>query len=43
MRKSTAALGSILFFLMAPATVAGYVPWRITHWQVAHPLLYGRA
>lgn len=43
MRKSTAALGSILFFVMAPATVAGYVPWRITHWHVAYPLLYGRA
>lgn len=43
MRKSTAAVGSILFFFIAPATVAGGIPWWLTRWQVAHPLPYGRA
>lgn len=35
MRKPTAILGSMLFFLIAPATVAGIVPWWITRWRVA--------
>ncbi len=43
MRKSTAVVGSVLFFLIAPASVAGVIPWWLTRWQVAHPLPYGRA
>lgn len=43
MRRSTAAVGSVLFFLIAPATVAGVIPWWLTRWQVAQPLAYGRA
>ena len=43
MNRSTAAAGSLLFFLAAPAIVAGVIPWWLTRWQVAHPLPYGRA
>ena len=34
MRKSGAILGSVVFFLVAPATVAGLVPFWLTRWQV---------
>lgn len=34
MRKAAAVAGTGLFLLIAPGTVAGYVPWRITHWKV---------
>ncbi len=27
------ALGSALFFLLAPGVVAGLVPWLLTHWE----------
>jgi protein-S-isoprenylcysteine O-methyltransferase Ste14 len=32
------ALGAILFFLVAPGMVAGYVPYRLTRWQTASSL-----
>lgn len=32
MRKRTAALGSALFFLLAPGVFAGVVPWLLTRW-----------
>lgn len=32
-------LGSIAFFVLAPGTVAFWVPWRITRWEMAPPLL----
>lgn len=35
MRKLGAILGSLIFFLLAPGTVAGFVPWWITGWQSA--------
>lgn len=35
MRKSSAALGSAIFFLLAPATVAGLIPYWITGWRMA--------
>ena len=38
MRRSTAALGSTLFFAVAPSMVAGVIPWWITRWRVLHPL-----
>ena len=41
MRRSTAALGSLLFFLIVPGTVAGVVPWALTRWEVETPLLFG--
>lgn len=38
-RRLKALLGSLLFFCLAPATVAGYVPWTLTRWRVEPPLL----
>jgi protein-S-isoprenylcysteine O-methyltransferase Ste14 len=32
-------VGTIVFFVLAPGTFGFYVPWRITHWHVAPPLL----
>jgi protein-S-isoprenylcysteine O-methyltransferase Ste14 len=37
MRRFWASLGSVLFFLIAPGTVAGLVPWWITRWQLGAP------
>jgi len=39
MSKTTAILGSALFFVVAPATLAGFVPWWITHWEFRSPFL----
>src|SRR5262245_61511145 len=33
--------GSILFFVIAPGTVAFYIPWSLTRWRVQPPLLDG--
>jgi protein-S-isoprenylcysteine O-methyltransferase Ste14 len=33
-RKTTAALGSIVFFMLAPGVVAGVIPWWLTGWEV---------
>jgi len=38
-RQVLAVLGSAVFFVIAPGTVAVYVPWRITRWQFGPPLL----
>ncbi|MGA8528745.1 MAG: isoprenylcysteine carboxylmethyltransferase family protein [Acidobacteriaceae bacterium] len=35
--QSSAALITILFFVLAPGTVAGYIPRRISRWRVLHP------
>src|SRR3954453_23129456 len=32
MRRASAAIGSLLFLLIAPGTVAGLVPWWLTGW-----------
>ena len=41
MRRPTAALGSAVFFLLAPGVVVGLVPWLLTGgWQVREPLPY---
>ena len=37
MPKTIAILGSALFFAVAPSTVAGLVPWWITHWEFRPP------
>ena len=34
MRRAGAALGSAVFFVLAPGVVAGQVPWWLTGWQV---------
>jgi protein-S-isoprenylcysteine O-methyltransferase Ste14 len=39
MRRTSAILGSIIFFLLAPGVVAGVVPWWITRWQFRPPIL----
>lgn len=31
--RTAAAIGSAVFFLAAPGTVAGLIPWLITRWQ----------
>src|SRR5918995_4151712 len=41
MRRSTAAVGSAVFFLLAPGVVVGLIPWLLTRgWQVREPLPY---
>ena len=40
MRKPAAAIGSALFFAIAPGVVAGLVPWWLTGWQVRGPLAH---
>jgi protein-S-isoprenylcysteine O-methyltransferase Ste14 len=37
MRRLWASLGSLLFFVIAPGTVAGLVPWWITRWRIGAP------
>jgi protein-S-isoprenylcysteine O-methyltransferase Ste14 len=32
------ALGSALFFLLAPGVVAGLVPWAVTGWEAVEPM-----
>jgi protein-S-isoprenylcysteine O-methyltransferase Ste14 len=39
MSKITAIVGSALFFVVAPAMLAGAVPWWVTHWQFRPPFL----
>ena len=38
MRKAKAALGSLLFLVVAPGVVAGVVPWWLTNWRLREPL-----
>jgi protein-S-isoprenylcysteine O-methyltransferase Ste14 len=38
-RRAGALIGSFVFFWLAPAMVAGYVPWLLTRWRVEAPLL----
>jgi protein-S-isoprenylcysteine O-methyltransferase Ste14 len=33
MRRSRAAAGSAVFFVLAPCTVAGAIPWTLTGWR----------
>jgi protein-S-isoprenylcysteine O-methyltransferase Ste14 len=40
MRRPTAAVGSAVFFLVAPGVVAGLVPWLLTGWRVREPAPY---
>ncbi len=39
MTRSTAILGTILFFAIGPVTVAGIVPWWISRWDVGPAFL----
>ena len=38
--RSAAAVGSSLFFLLAPGVVAGVIPWWITRWRTGDPYLW---
>lgn len=38
--KLRATAGSLLFLLLAPGIVAGFVPWWLTNWDVREPLPY---
>ena len=40
MRRTTAAVGSAVFFLLAPGVVVGLIPWLLTRWQAREPLPY---
>src|ERR687894_3311358 len=40
MRRRTAAVGSAVFFLLAPGVVVGLIPWLLTRWQAREPLPY---
>jgi protein-S-isoprenylcysteine O-methyltransferase Ste14 len=39
MKRASVILGSVIFLVVAPGTVALYVPWVICHWHTAQPLL----
>lgn len=38
-QRTIAVLGSAVFFVLAPCTLAGLVPWSITGWQFRPPFL----
>src|SRR4030095_6144765 len=38
-QRTIAVLGSAVFFVVAPFTLAGLVPWSITGWQLRPPVL----
>ena len=40
MRIPAAAAGSSVFFVIAPGTVAGLIPWSLTHWRIRGPLAH---
>jgi protein-S-isoprenylcysteine O-methyltransferase Ste14 len=40
MRRPTAAVGSAVFFVLAPGVVVGLIPWLLTRWQAREPLPY---
>nr|WP_296072944.1 isoprenylcysteine carboxylmethyltransferase family protein [uncultured Actinoplanes sp.] len=40
MRKGVAAVGSAVFFVVAPGTVAGLLPWWLTGWQPGAPFAH---
>src|SRR6185436_15500312 len=39
MRRIAAILGSAVFLVVAPGTLAAYVPWTLSRWHMAPPLL----
>src|SRR6185295_10232938 len=36
-QRIIAVLGSAVFFVVAPCTLAGLIPWSITHWEFRPP------
>ncbi|MGH3648748.1 MAG: isoprenylcysteine carboxyl methyltransferase, partial [Micromonosporaceae bacterium] len=41
MRRSTAAVGSVVWFVLAPGLVAGLGPWWLTGWRVGEAVPFG--
>jgi protein-S-isoprenylcysteine O-methyltransferase Ste14 len=39
MKRASAILGSAIFLVVAPGTIAVYLPWTICRWHFAPPLL----
>ena len=39
MRPAFAILGTAIFLVLAPGTVAGWIPWWITRWRVQSPAI----
>ncbi|HYL91799.1 MAG TPA: isoprenylcysteine carboxylmethyltransferase family protein [Alphaproteobacteria bacterium] len=39
MKRSSALLGSAIFLVVVPGTVALYVPWTLSRWHLQPPLL----
>jgi protein-S-isoprenylcysteine O-methyltransferase Ste14 len=39
MKRASAILGSAIFLVVAPGTLAIYLPWTVCHWRFAPPLL----
>ena len=37
MRRLNAAIGSVVFFVLAPGVVEGAIPWWLTRWRVRDP------
>ena len=38
MKRAMALLGSAIFLVIAPGTLAAYVPWTFTRWRLSLPL-----
>ena len=38
-QRTIAVLGSAVFFVVAPCTLAGLIPWWMTHWEFLPPFL----
>jgi protein-S-isoprenylcysteine O-methyltransferase Ste14 len=38
-RRTFAVLGTAVFLILAPGTVAGLIPWWISHWHLHPPFL----
>jgi hypothetical protein len=38
MNRSSAAISSAAFFVAAPGTVVGLIPWLITGWEIHQPV-----
>jgi protein-S-isoprenylcysteine O-methyltransferase Ste14 len=38
MKRASATVGSAIFLVLAPGTLAMYIPWTFCHWRFAPPL-----
>jgi len=38
-RRAAPIVGSVVFFVVAPGTIAGFIPYRLTGWRLQPPLL----